>query len=77
MPAFLLAGRPLLGFRAAAKHLSLFPFSPAAVEAVSARLDGFELSKGTIRFTPEHPVPREVIGDLVAARAREITGPSA
>lgn len=74
MPAFLLAGRPLLGLRAAQKHLSLFPFSPAAVDAVSDRLDGFELSKGTIRFTPEHPVPQAVIADLIAARAREITG---
>jgi uncharacterized protein YdhG (YjbR/CyaY superfamily) len=35
MPAYLYAGRPLLGFRAAKKHLSVFPFSPAAIEAVA------------------------------------------
>jgi uncharacterized protein YdhG (YjbR/CyaY superfamily) len=45
MPAFIYAGRPLLGFRAAQKHLSIFPFSPAAIEAVSDRLDGFDLAK--------------------------------
>jgi uncharacterized protein YdhG (YjbR/CyaY superfamily) len=74
MPAFRYAGRPLLGFTAARRHLSIFPFSPAAIEAVKVRLEGFDLAKGTIRFTPEHPVPEDVIRDLIRARRREITG---
>jgi uncharacterized protein YdhG (YjbR/CyaY superfamily) len=72
MPAFLYAGRPLLGFRAAQKHLSIFPFSPAAIEAVSDRLDGFDVAKGTIRFTPDHPVPETVLADVIHLREREI-----
>jgi uncharacterized protein YdhG (YjbR/CyaY superfamily) len=72
MPAFLYAGRPLLGVRAAKKHLSVFPFSPAAIEAVKDRLVGFELSKGTIRFTPDSPVPDDVLADVVRARKQEI-----
>jgi uncharacterized protein YdhG (YjbR/CyaY superfamily) len=72
MPAYLHAGRPLLGFRAAKKHLSVFPFSPAAVAAVEDRLEGFELSKGTVRFTPDRPVPEDVLADLVRARKEEI-----
>jgi uncharacterized protein YdhG (YjbR/CyaY superfamily) len=72
MPAYIYDGRPLLGFRAAKRHLSVFPFSPAAVEAVKDRLEGFALSKGTIRFTPDRPVPDEVIADLVRARKEEI-----
>jgi uncharacterized protein YdhG (YjbR/CyaY superfamily) len=74
MPAFKYAGRPLLGFTAAKRHLSIFPFSPAAIEAVKDRLDGFDLAKGTIRFTPDHPVPEDVIEDLIRSRRREITG---
>jgi uncharacterized protein YdhG (YjbR/CyaY superfamily) len=73
MPAFLYAGRPLLGFRAAKKHLSVFPFSPAAIEAVEGRLEGFDLSKGTIRFSPDRPVPEDVLTDLVRAKKEEIT----
>jgi uncharacterized protein YdhG (YjbR/CyaY superfamily) len=72
MPAFLYEGRPLLGFRAAKGHLSVFPFSPEAIEAVKDRLGGFDLAKGTIRFSPERPVPDDVLGDLVRARRREI-----
>ncbi len=73
MPAFLYGGRPLLGFRAAKKHLSVFPFSPAAVEAVEDRLGGFDRSKGTIRFSPESRLPEDVLADLVRARKQEIT----
>jgi uncharacterized protein YdhG (YjbR/CyaY superfamily) len=72
MPAFLYAGRPLLGFRAAKGHLSVFPFSPAAIEAVKDRLEGFDLSKGTIRFSPDDAVPQDVLADLVRARKQEI-----
>ena len=73
MPAFIYAGRPLLGLRAAKKHLSIFPFSPAAVDAVRDRLGDFDLGKGTVRFTAETPVPADVLTDLVQARKREIT----
>jgi hypothetical protein len=67
-------GRPLLGFRAAQRHLSIFPFSPGAIGAVEDRLGGFDVAKGTIRFTPDSPVPDDVLTDLVRARAREIDG---
>jgi uncharacterized protein YdhG (YjbR/CyaY superfamily) len=72
MPAFLYAGPPLLGFRSAKTHLSVFPFSPAAIEAVKNRLSGFDLSKGTIRFSADNPVPEDVLTDVVRARMQEI-----
>jgi uncharacterized protein YdhG (YjbR/CyaY superfamily) len=73
MPAFIYEGRPLLGFRAAKQHLSVFPFSPAAIASVEDRLEGFNVSKGTIRFTPETPIPDDVLADVVRARREEIT----
>jgi uncharacterized protein YdhG (YjbR/CyaY superfamily) len=72
MPAFITEGRPLLGFRAAKAHLSLFPFSPVAIEAVKDRLEGFDLAKGTIRFSPDRPVPDDVLADLIRARKQEV-----
>ena len=38
--------KPLLGFRAAEQHLSIFPFSPEVVAAVRDRLEGYDLAKG-------------------------------
>jgi uncharacterized protein YdhG (YjbR/CyaY superfamily) len=39
---------------------------------VKDRLAGFDLSKGTIRFTPDRPVPEDVLVDLIGARQEEI-----
>jgi uncharacterized protein YdhG (YjbR/CyaY superfamily) len=73
MPALKYNKRPLVGFVAAKKHLSLFPFSPAVIDALTDRLDGFELSKGTIRFTAEHQLPDDVLRDVVMLRLDEIS----
>src|ERR687891_3739 len=72
--AFSPPAKPLLGFHVSEQHLSLHPFSPAVVAAVAEDLDGYSLSKGTIRFTPETPVPEPVIERMVQLRLAEITG---
>lgn len=66
--------KPLLGFLAAQHHLSIFPFSPAAVDAVRDRLAAFKVSKGTIRFTVANPLPDDVVRDIVRYRSEEIVG---
>jgi uncharacterized protein YdhG (YjbR/CyaY superfamily) len=73
VPALKVAGKPLIGVSASAHHLSIFPFSPAAIDVVRTELDGFSVSKGTIRLTAERPLPEALIERLVAARLAEIT----
>jgi uncharacterized protein YdhG (YjbR/CyaY superfamily) len=65
--------KPLLGFLATKQHLSIFPFSPQAVDAVRDRLPASDLSKGTIRFTVTTPLPEAVVRDIVKHRMDEIT----
>lgn len=72
MPALLYRGRPLLGFASAKSHLSVFPFSPDVVDAVRDRLDGYALSKGTIRFSESQPLPDDVVTAMVRHRRDEI-----
>jgi uncharacterized protein YdhG (YjbR/CyaY superfamily) len=72
MPALKVKGKALLGVTASAKHLSVFPFSPAVVQAVTPLLEGFSVSKGTIRFTADHPVPAETVAQIVRLRRQEI-----
>ena len=74
VPALWFVGKPLLGFRASAKHLAVYPFSPAAVDAVRDQVPGAQLSKGTVRFTVEAPLPEQAVRDLVRARRDEIAG---
>lgn len=74
MPAFTYRGRPLLGFRASQRHLSVHPFSPASIDTVRDALGGYDVSKGTIRFTPEQPLAESTLRRLIEARRREIAG---
>lgn len=74
MPALKLDDKPLIAVVAAAKHLSLYPFSGSIVAAVADQLEGYSLSKGTIRFSPEQPVPDEVIRQILQLRIAEIRG---
>jgi uncharacterized protein YdhG (YjbR/CyaY superfamily) len=64
--------KPLLGFAAAKRHLSVFPFSAQVVDGVRDRLSGYKLSKGTIRFTVDKPLADAVIRDVVMLRVAEI-----
>jgi uncharacterized protein YdhG (YjbR/CyaY superfamily) len=72
MPAFKYNQRPLLGFKASKNHLSVFPFSPEAVDAAREALAGFDLSKGTVRFTVEQPLPDAALEQLLRHRLGEI-----
>jgi uncharacterized protein YdhG (YjbR/CyaY superfamily) len=72
LPAFTYRGRPLLGFKTSKNHLSVYPFSPEAVDAARVALEGFDLAKGTIRFTPDKPIPDAALEQLINARLREI-----
>jgi uncharacterized protein YdhG (YjbR/CyaY superfamily) len=73
--AFNYHGRPLLGVKASKNHLSVFPFSPEAVDAARQSLVGFDLSKGTVRFTPEKPIPEPALEQLLRHRVQEIESP--
>ena len=72
MPGLVYRGRPLLSLRQTREHLGYYPFSPAVVEAVAADLGGFSLSKGTVRFSIEQPLPAAVVDLMILARRDEI-----
>lgn len=66
IPAFRLQGKFLVGFGAAAKHCSFYP--GAVVATLGADLEGYDLSKGTIRFHPEKPLPSALVRKIVNTR---------
>jgi uncharacterized protein YdhG (YjbR/CyaY superfamily) len=66
VPAFRLNGRFLVALAAAAHHCSFYPGS--AVQDFGADLEGFETSKGTVRFQPAKPLPSALVRKLVKAR---------
>jgi uncharacterized protein YdhG (YjbR/CyaY superfamily) len=52
-------------------HCGFYPMSPATLEAFAAELAAFETAKGTVRFTPDHPVPDATLAAIVRHRLAE------
>src|SRR6266480_6004441 len=71
IPAFRLNGRPLVFFGAWANHCSLYPGSSTMLKKFRGDLKGFQITKGTIRFSSDNPLPLAVVKKLVKARIVE------
>jgi uncharacterized protein YdhG (YjbR/CyaY superfamily) len=74
LAAFRLNGKPLVAFGASATHCAFYPMSGNMVAAHRDELKGYETSKGTIRFSPEKPLPAALVRKLVKARLVENEG---
>jgi uncharacterized protein YdhG (YjbR/CyaY superfamily) len=72
IPAFRFDGKMLVGFGAAANHCAFYPMSSTTVAAHQNELQGYDTSKGTIRFTPQKPLPAALVRKLVKARIAEM-----
>src|SRR5215471_10824325 len=68
IPAFRLNGRSLVFFGAWANHCAFYPGSSATLKEFRSALKGFQISRGTIRFSPDNPLPLALVRKLVKAR---------
>lgn len=64
--------KPLVYFGYWKAHCSLYGIRSRFVEAHAEELAGYELHKGSIRFTPEQPLSLDLIRKLVRSRVAEI-----
>jgi uncharacterized protein YdhG (YjbR/CyaY superfamily) len=70
IPTFKYKGA-LVAFAAFTNHCSLFPMSYAVIDAFKKDLKAFEVSKGTIRFPMNKPLPATLLKKMVKARVAE------
>jgi uncharacterized protein YdhG (YjbR/CyaY superfamily) len=61
----------LIWFAAFSKHCSLFP-TAAVIEKFKDELKGFTISKGTIQFPTDKPLPAALINKMVKARVAQV-----
>ncbi len=69
LPGFKHNGHPMVYMGAAKNHVALYGSVPVGFKE---RLKDFTVSKGTIQFTPEKPLPAALVKDIVKAKAAEI-----
>lgn len=70
LPAFRLNGM-LVAFGATANHCAFYLMSSSALGAHKDELKAYDISKGTIRFRPDRPLPAALVRKLVKARIAE------
>jgi len=72
IPAFKYKG-VVVWFAAFSQHCSLFP-TASVIEAFKNELKGFVISKGTIQFPIDKPLPAALVKKMVKARVALIEG---
>jgi len=70
IPGFKYRGKGLAWYANFKAHCSFFPGGTA--QNYRAELVGFRLSKGTIQFKPDHPIPADLVTRIVRDRMAQI-----
>jgi len=71
LAAFRLDGMPLVALGATKNHCAFYLMSGSTVAAHEGELEGYDTSKGTIRFAADKPLPAALVTRLVKARIAE------
>ena len=72
VPTLKYLGKPLIYYAAFKDHVSIFPASDPMVEAIGDKLGKYRTSKGTFQFPYDHPIPEELLNEIVNYRKNEI-----
>lgn len=67
MPAFERHGRFFVSYAAWKRHCSIYPLTGEFLAAHRVELEGYGRTKGSLHFTPERPLPDELLVALVRA----------
>jgi uncharacterized protein YdhG (YjbR/CyaY superfamily) len=64
--------RDLVGIAAQRNHLSFFTMSPSLAKAMKDKISKtHQVSGATIHFTPDHPLPKALVEEIIRARLDE------
>lgn len=72
VPTFKVGGKGVAGLSASAKHCSYLPMSGSVLTDVADALQGYQWSKGALRFGVDQVLPTDLVELLVQTRLREI-----
>jgi uncharacterized protein YdhG (YjbR/CyaY superfamily) len=76
VPAFRLHGKVIAGFAAFKNHLSYLPFSGSVLGQLAEELEGYTITKSSLHFSIDRPLPEALVKKLIAARLADAGLPS-
>jgi uncharacterized protein YdhG (YjbR/CyaY superfamily) len=68
VPAFRVGGKTIAGFAAFKDHLSYLPFSGSVLDQLSDELEGYKMTKSSLHFAIDQPLPKALVKKLIAVR---------
>jgi uncharacterized protein YdhG (YjbR/CyaY superfamily) len=71
VPAFRVQGKIVAGFAAFQNHLSYLPFSGSVLPQLADELEGYTMTKSSLHFPVDQPLPKRLVQKLIAARLEE------
>jgi uncharacterized protein YdhG (YjbR/CyaY superfamily) len=72
MPAFKVGGKAVAGLAAFTNHLSYLPHSGSVLPALADDLAGYEMTKGSLHFPIDEPLPKPLVRKLLDFRMRQL-----
>jgi uncharacterized protein YdhG (YjbR/CyaY superfamily) len=72
VPAFRVDGKTVAGFAAFKDHLSYLPFSGSVLAPLADELKDYELTKSSLHFAIDRPLPKALVNKLIEVRLAEI-----
>jgi uncharacterized protein YdhG (YjbR/CyaY superfamily) len=72
VPAFRVNGKTVAGFAAFKDHLSYLPFSGSVLGQLADELEGYTMTKSSLHFPVDRPLPKSVVRNLISVRLREL-----
>ena len=72
VPAFRIGDTSIAGYAHAKRHCSYLPHSGSVLTRLTDELEGYDWSKGTLRFPMDAPLPEALVRRLVDVRLEEL-----
>lgn len=73
IPTFRWRDEPLIYVAGWKKHVALYP-APEGDSGLAARVAPYVVSKGTVKFPLNKPVPYDLVADIVRHRVSQVAG---